>query len=297
LNGIAPGAQIVSIKIGDSRLGSMETGTSMVRGLIAAKRANVDLINMSYGEPITRADIGRFIELSGEIVKKHNIIFVASAGNNGPGISTVSAPGGTSSYIIGVGAMVSPSMMSAEYSLREEVPENVFTWSSRGPTDDGSLGVSVCAPGGAISPVPNWTLKKSQQMNGTSMSSPNACGNIALIVSALKASKLEYTPHSIRRAIENTAACRKEFDPFSQGYGCIQSLTAFEYHREYPEEVNLRIELSVNDKRGIYLRNPCDLDLIKEYTINIEPLFSENCDNLEKIKVSNISSFPTNSAN
>ena len=32
-NGIAPGAQIVSVKIGDSRLGSMETANSMIRGL------------------------------------------------------------------------------------------------------------------------------------------------------------------------------------------------------------------------------------------------------------------------
>lgn len=47
-----------------------------------------------------------------------------------------------------------------------------YTWSSVGPTPDGHAGVSLVAPGGAVTCVSNWTLDKSRVID--------ACANIAV---------------------------------------------------------------------------------------------------------------------
>lgn len=150
LNGVAPGAQIVSLKIGDTRLGSMETGVGLIRGLIEAVKRGCHIINMSYGEAVSWDNYGEYVKQADIMVRKYGIIFVSSAGNNGPAISTVGCPGGTSSCCIGVAAMVTRSLMTAAYSMQNVVPETNFTWSSVGPTLDGDLGVSIMAPGGAV---------------------------------------------------------------------------------------------------------------------------------------------------
>ncbi|XP_042510355.1 tripeptidyl-peptidase 2 [Macadamia integrifolia] len=293
LNGVAPGAQLISCKIGDSRLGSMETGTGLTRALIAAVQHKCDLINMSYGEPTLLPDYGRFVDLVNEVVNKHRLIFISSAGNSGPALSTVGAPGGTTSSIIGVGAYVSPAMAAGAHCVVEAPSEGQeYTWSSRGPTADGDLGVSVSAPGGAVAPVPTWTLQCRMLMNGTSMASPSACGGVALLISAMKAEGIPVSPYSVRKAIENTAVSVGSLleDKLSTGQGLMQVDKAHEYIQQSKNFPCVWYKIKINQagkskpaSRGIYLRDASACQQTTEWTVEVEPKFHEDASNLEQL--------------
>ncbi|WIA14765.1 hypothetical protein OEZ85_003250 [Tetradesmus obliquus] len=322
-NGMAPGAQIISCKIGDSRLGSMETGTGLVRALAAVMEAGADIINMSYGEPASRADVGRAIDIAAETVHKAGVIFVASAGNAGPALSTVGAPGGTSSALLGIGAYVSPDLAAAGHSLRQELQHGQqYTWSSRGPTHDGDIGVALSAPGGAIAPVPGWTLQKRQLMNGTSMASPCAAGGIALILSGLKAhgaagpngssssdpaaaaagtGKQWISPNRVRRAVEATCQPLGGAAPdavLTYGRGLLQVDAAFDYLLKSADVdlPDVRYDVTVSGgpgssaglgapRRGVYMRQPHEAAGPASYTVSVTPALHEDASVDDKLAV------------
>ncbi|KAK4306052.1 hypothetical protein Pmani_022096 [Petrolisthes manimaculis] len=279
-NGIAPGAQIISITIGDNRLNSMETGTALARAMIRVMENphySIDVINISYGEHAHWSDSGRLGELAHEVVNKYGISWVASAGNHGPALATVGVPPDFhSDSIIGVGAYVSPDMMMAEYAMVEKLPGCAYTWSSRGPTADGARGVTVCAPGGAITSVPNFLLRVNQLMNGTSMASPHTAGCVSLAVSALKQRSVIYSPYSIRRALQHTAQAL-DLDIFAQGHGLIQVERAVDHLLQHSGGVEDKVRFAVEcgggtggeRRKGIHLRNwkadkPIDTSVIVE---------------------------------
>ena len=198
-DGVAPGAEIVSLKIGDARLGGMEQGQALLRAAQAILDTRCDVANMSFGEDgaFGVEDKGAFARVLRDLViRERGVCFVSSAGNNGPALTTVGQPGGTTSGVLSVGAYVTAgAMQKAEYALVEQgVGSSVTTWCSRGPTADGDRGVSIYAPGAAITSICRYALQSTQLMNGTSMSSPNAAGCVALLVSAMKAEGIPVTP-------------------------------------------------------------------------------------------------------
>ena len=112
--------------------------------------------------------------------------------------------------------------MLAMYSTREKLPGGPYTWTSRGPTVDGDRGVCVSAPGGAITSVPNYTLRGSDLMNGTSMAAPHCASAVALLMSGLRRLNMPWTPFSVKRALANTARTLKDACHFGQGHGLLQ---------------------------------------------------------------------------
>lgn len=285
LNGIAPGAEIVSVKIADSRLPGSETGTGMIRGLLAAIKAGVHLINMSFGEATSLPHAARIGELLSEAVHRHGIIFVTSAMNSGPALGTVGSPAAQALGTISVGAMISPAMMHVEYSQRYPSPKpdddgrgQMATFTSRGPTPDGDLGVSICAPGAAIASVPQDTLTAFQLMNGTSMASPNACGGIALLVCAAIAQGISFTSESIKSLVQSTAATIMGQEPFGQGHGLLQVQDAWaELCAQRSNQPLVWFDVSVQPgaAKGIYLREAHEVAAPLEASIVIHPCFRE----------------------
>lgn len=51
-------------------------------------------------------------------MNEHGVIFISSAGNSGPALTSLGAPGGTTSSIVSIGAYVDPELAEAGHSLR-----------------------------------------------------------------------------------------------------------------------------------------------------------------------------------
>ena len=124
-------------------------------------------------------------------------------------------------------------------------------------------------------------------MNGTSMSSPNCCGCIALLLSGLKENNIKYNHFSIRRALENTAKKIENVEIFAQGSGIVQVTSSFEYMKNYysNDDLNVRFEVKLdNGDRGIYLRDSPHGDAPLTKIVNVNPIFHDSVPN--KLKIS-----------
>jgi hypothetical protein len=227
-HGIAPGAQVLSLKIGDNTLsGGATTSDSMREAIEFAGQWSEDhkqlvIMNISYGigsEIEGESDID--VVLDEALVKYPLLHASVSAGNEGPGLSSVGTPA-AAQFCTAVAALLPIESAEALYGARL-AQDRIFAFSSRG----GELEKpDVLAPGTASSSVANHDTRDVKA--GTSMAAPQISGVYALLASAAAAKSTRVNGNVLKRALLHSARPIRQYSPLAQGAGIPDVERAFQ---------------------------------------------------------------------
>jgi len=286
-NGIAPGAQILALKIGDNSLsGGATTAGSMISAwryaVKKAKELKMPLvIQMSYGigsEQEGQSEAERLID---KLLKENpNVIATVAAGNDGPGISTVGLPA-CGSETLSIAAVLPKSSARDLFGVSLSRDE-LFSFSSRGGEIDKP---DVAAPGVAASTVPNYE-HGANVFRGTSMASPQAAGACAILLSASKASGIKVTRAMVNAAVRRGAVPIRSYGPLDQGSGLINIPRSWEILKKLAARgaetvVQFDVETTSPEMVGgkgpaIFWRGDYFPKSPEKQIVKVKPVFSDN---------------------
>lgn len=277
LQGVAPGAQVISAKIGDSRLsGGSTTTASMLLAIDWAVKQKADVINLSYGirsgSNIGKSVIDQYID---KVAAESGVLFSISAGNEGPGLLTIGTPAAADLAITN-GAYISAATARDNYGYIGMEDNTIWYFSSVGPRLDGGLKPTLLSPGSALSSVPVWSPSKHLNYRGTSMASPQTTGGLALILSAARQRGLLADRPSVTRAVYDSAVTVSGLDLIEQGHGLMNVPAAVEKlaaMKTSPIEYTISVNNPVSPTGrggGIFVRDPAASDNL--FTVTVAPL-------------------------
>ena len=230
-DGVAPGAQLLGLKIAnDARGGISMTGSiqhAMAYAARFAEQRNLPLVlNLSWGignEPGERAVLDSIVNAF--VVAHPGIVFAISAGNDGPGLSTVGLPG-SADLAVSVGAALPGIYVPLEEDGAPPVAGDfVGSFSGRGGR---FAKPDLLAPGWAFSTVPAFDTGNEIKA-GTSMSAPYVAGLAACLMSALVQEGRKPDGADVSAALRVAAAGIPDASVLDQGAGVPQLERAYRW--------------------------------------------------------------------
>jgi subtilisin family serine protease len=210
--GVAPGADLINAKV----LNSAGSGaiSDIIEGMEWAAQEGASILNMSLGGGVTDGT-DPMSDAVNSISEEHNVLFVVSAGNSGPGDESVTSPG-SADYALTVGAF--------------DKDGELASFSSRGPRiGDYAITPQIAAPGVAIqaaradgtsmgTPIDDYYTAA----NGTSMAAPHVAG-VAALYAQKQQDEGDFDAEIVKSALVSTAGPNEDYTVFEQGGGLVDA--------------------------------------------------------------------------
>ena len=239
--GVAPNAEIIAIKAFDQK--DTASTLDIIRGIQWAvdhkTSHNIRVLNLSISAP---TDLPYYLDplnIALTNAWSEGLVVVVSAGNEGPTLSSVTAPG-NNPWLITVGA--------ADYE-EDGGWSKVAPFSGRGPTATGHIKPDIIVAGTLLAGVlPEIAMRPTGEpdhrdpegfwiTSGASQASAIASGLITLLLEA----RPDLSNHDVKCILANTAApltavADGEPSPFAQGRGLVDLAAALKSNATDCEE-------------------------------------------------------------
>ena len=266
-DGVAPGAQLAVARVCLFITGCA-TSAQIEAFIHLIEVDKVNEIQMSIGGlPPLNADLGDPSTeeyVVDQLTTAYGVQFFFSQGNDGPGANTAGSPG-TANLAIGSGAYQSQATWTANYADTPPKQDTLWTFSSRGPNEDGTLKPNVVSPGSELSTWPAWNMSENpfaggtgvrpyqlppgyEMIQGTSMASPMTAGAGALLLSAALQSQVNVTTAQLRNALQSSARFIHNYQAYEQGNGLTDVGAAWDVLRNGPATPAITSTAPVNTK-------------------------------------------------
>ncbi len=255
IKGVAPDARLMSVKVVDSSgITSIE---KIMDGIKYAVQHGASVINISLGQYLQ--DDSDWESIQGLInrLAGDKVVFVASSGNAGPGIASLSTPGDVDK-VISVGAYMAPELAELNDGW-ETRADGLWYFSSNGPGRNGSWKPDLIAPGAVVSSYPVWKESSYYLDQGTSMAAPFVSGIAALLMEGMWAKGKPVNSHMIKVALGTEAKDLEGYELIEQGHGLVDALSSWEYLQQSQglarsNVLDTRVGL-FEDAKGVYSRS------------------------------------------